>query len=134
MDSGLCRPNSFMTPIRNRLLIGIDHGTEDMQFFSHVGTPLATGYTRVVIGKRGPYVEFEEKHIKWEHFFIPAEEAYRQHNAIVFYLEYRSRDAANVMLYFQRRKVAYADYKIGMCYIAPSDLLRTDMQPVILSP
>jgi hypothetical protein len=38
----------------------------------------------------------------------------------------------NVMLYFQKRTVAYADYKVGLCYISPFDLLRDELQPVIL--
>lgn len=120
--------------IRNSLLINVDSGNDDLKFYSPKGLLLATGYTRVVIGKRGPYVEFEQKHIHWIHFFIPGSETYRQTNSIVFYLEYRSFDSANVKLYLQKRRVAYADYKIGFCYIAPSDLLRDDMQPVIISP
>jgi len=112
----------------------VDSGSDDLEFFSSTGLLLARGYTRVVIGKRGPYVEFDQKHIHWPHFFIPCCEAYRQTNSIVFYLEYRSFDNANVKLYLQKRRVAYADYKIGLCYIAPSDLLRDEMQPVIISP
>jgi hypothetical protein len=93
--------------IRNQLLIGIDHGDEDLEFFSATGLLLAKGYTRVVIGKRGPYVEFHQKHIQWRHFFIPNGEAYRQTNPVVFYLEYRSFDSANVKLYLQNRHVLY---------------------------
>lgn len=120
--------------IRNSLLINVDSGNDDLKFYSATGLLLAKGYTRVVIGKRGPYVEFQQKHIEWRHFFIPTAELYRETNKVVFYLEYRSFDSANVKLYLQKRTVAYADYKIGLCYIAPSDLLREEMQPVILSP
>lgn len=120
--------------IRNSLLIGIDHGCEDMHFYSKDGLLLATGYTRVVIGKRGPYVEFNKNHIEWGNFLMPESEVYRMTNGVSFYLEYRSKDVSNVMLYLQKRTVAYADYKIGMCYMSPSDLLRDEMQPVIISP
>lgn len=120
--------------IRNSLLINVDEGSDDMEFYSDTGLLLAVGYTRVVIGKRGPYVEFKEKHIKWRHFYVSACEAYRQTNDVVFYLEYRSFDRANVKLYLQKKTVAYADYKIGLCYIAPADLLREEMQPVIIAP
>ncbi len=122
-----------MKKVRNQLLIGIDHGDDAMKFYSSSGLLLATGYTRVVIGKRGPYVEFDDEHIQWKHFFVPVKEAYRETNKVVFYLEYRSFDAAKVKLYRQKRTVAYADYKIGMCYISPSDLLREEQQPVIIS-
>jgi len=121
-----------MKSFRNRLLIGVDQGNDDLEFFNTNGNILAKGYTRVVIGKRGPYIEFLEKHIIWKQFFIPPDQEYRQYNHVVFYLEYRSLDSSNVKLYFQRRRVAYADYKIGMCYISPSDLLRMDEQPIII--
>ena len=123
-----------MKNAHNRLLINVDHGNDELKFYSATGLLLAVGYTRVVIGERGPYVEFKEKHIQWGHFFIPAGESYRQTNDIVFYLEYRSFDRANVKLYLQKRTVSYADYKIGLCYIAPADLLREEMQPVIIAP
>lgn len=122
-----------MRNIRNSLLIGIDHGSEDLDFYSHCGVQLAHGYIRVVIGKRGPYVEFNKRHILWDQFEIPEAERFRLTNAIVFYDEYRSRCGCYVKLYSQKRTVAYADYRVGFCYISPLDLLRTEMQPVILS-
>lgn len=121
-----------MTSFRNRLLIGVEWGSNDLEFFSHSQTLLASGYVRTVIGKRGPYVEFLSENIKWDKFHIPPSESYRQYDKRVFYDEYRSLDESNVKLYFQKRTVAYADYKIGRCYISPFDLLRTDFQPVIL--
>lgn len=46
-----------MKPYRKRLNIAVDSGSESLLFFSKDNLYLATGYTRVVIGKRGPYVE-----------------------------------------------------------------------------
>lgn len=37
--------------------------------------------------------------------------------------EHRSRDEAYVKVYEQRRMVGYADYKVGMFYIAPGDVV-----------
>ena len=93
---------------------------------------LAFGYLRVVIGKRGPYVEFSRNQIIWENFLVPEHEKYRLTNAVVYYDEYRSKDPTFVKLYLQKRPVAYADYKVGLCYISPFDLLRDEMQPVII--
>jgi hypothetical protein len=119
-----------MSKFANRLLINVEHGA-DLKFFSTSGVLLARGYLRVVIGKRGPYVEFSRDHIDWDAFSIPEYAKFRLTNNVVFYDEYRSV-MDNVMLYFQKRTVAYADYKVGLCYISPFDLLRDELQPVIL--
>jgi hypothetical protein len=126
------RLSTFMASFRNRLLIGVDQGVEDMKFYTHVGNLVAIGYLRVVIGKRGPYIEFDKKHIQWYAFSIPNEMKYRLNNGEVFYDEYHSTDSTWVKLYLQKRTVAYADYKIGKCYISPFDLLRDDVQPIII--
>lgn len=123
-----------MKNARNKLLIGIDYGNDELEFYSSCGTLLAIGYVRVVIGKRGPYVEFDRHHIRWNVFSIPPSEEYRLANKVVFYDEYRSIDNSFVKLYFQKRLVTYADYKIGLCYISPLDLFRVENQPVILGP
>ncbi len=121
-----------MASFINRLLINVDHGNEELEFYSPSGTLLAQGYLRVVIGKRGPYVEFNKHHIRWDAFYIPKEMQYRLTNAVVFYDEYRSKDVSYVKLYLQKRLVAYADYRIGFCYISPFSLFRPLEQPVII--
>lgn len=128
----MVHPRFFsMSTFKDRLLIAADHGAE-LTFYSLGGLYLATGYLRVVIGKRGPYVEFSPNQIMWENFLVPEKEKYRLNNSVVYYDEYRSKDPLFVKLYFQKRPVAYADYKVGRCYISPFDLLRDEMQPVII--
>ena len=119
-----------MSKFVDRLLINIEHGA-NLKFFSVSGTLLAQGYLRVVIGKRGPYVEFSRDQIDWDAFSVPQYAKYRLTNSVVFYDEYRSV-MDNVKLYLQKRPVAYADYKVGLCYMSPFDLLRDEMQPVII--
>lgn len=101
-------------------------GDNITSLYSSTGLPLATGYTRVVFGERGPYVEFNEEQIFKFQFHIPEETKYRFKDKRSYYIEYRSNDSANVMLYYQLRKVAYADYKLGMYYISPKDLYDAD--------
>ena len=120
-----------MSTFKDRLLIADEHGA-DLKFSSLSGTPLAKGYLRVVIGKRGPYVEFYVNQILWDSFFVPDSEKYRLTSNVVFYDEYRSKDSSYVKLYRQKRLVAYADYRFDYCYISPFDLLRDEMQPVII--
>lgn len=42
---------------------------------------------------------------------------------MAYYIEHRSCNAANVKVYEQRRTVGYADYKAGLFYIAPADVV-----------
>jgi hypothetical protein len=77
-------------------------------------------------------VEFNESQISKSAFEIPESEKYRLTNGVVYYIEYRSKDNDYVKLYFQKRKVAYADYKVGMYYISPFDLVMKYNLPVII--
>jgi hypothetical protein len=115
-----------------RLYLPID-GLDEIIFFTKVGTPVAKGYTRVVIGGRGPYIEFTRKQIITANFIIPDEQKYRLQDKRVYYLEARSNDESNVKLYFQKRTVSYADYKIGMIYLSPFDLT-SDKYPLLIEP
>jgi hypothetical protein len=96
----------------------IDAGDREMRLFSRCGTLLAVGFDRIVIGGRGPYVEFCDHHLelgKFKHIRVGA-----------YYVEFRSRDEANVKLYKQLAQVPYADYKVGKTYISPFDLFNED--------
>ena len=96
------------------------------EFRTKSGTLIATGWTRVVHGGRGDYVEFEPEHMVYEEIDIPNDQMWRQTEKYrdgVFYDEYRSLDDSWVMIYYQRRYVGYADYNLGMFYISPDDLV-----------
>jgi len=110
---------------KSRLLIPLD-AWPDCKVTSPAGLHLATGYNRVVIGGRGPYIEFLSHHINWNSFHIPNDQLYRKTDRRSFYNEYRSRCAANVKLYWQKKRVAYADYQIGLSYISPLLVLIND--------
>jgi len=108
------------------------NGSDKLTLYSQSGTLLSVGYCRVVIGKRGPYIEFNADQIRLENFHIPETESFRLESKICFYIEYRSNDESNVMLYLQKKCVAYADYKIGKFYISPFDLYMKDNLPTII--
>ena len=100
-------------------------GDDATRFYTKSGLLLAIRYTRVVIGGRGPYIEFEDRQIIHGNIHIPDDQEYRLMDKRIHYHEHRSNDKSNVKLYFQKKEVAYADYKVGKWYIAP-DLLKTD--------
>jgi hypothetical protein len=93
-----------------------------MQLFNKAGTLLANGYTRVVIGKRGPYVECSPDQINKEVLHIPENQRFRLTNMRVYYIEYRTNDIEYTKIYYQVRTVKYADYKTSMYYFSPDDL------------
>src|ERR1039458_8864112 len=91
-----------------------------MAFYTKSGTLIASGHERVVVGKRGAYVEFSPEQVNMSGLhFVPYNEAGHRH---VYFYEYRSNDTSNVMVYLQRRTVKYADYHVGMFDVAPADL------------
>jgi hypothetical protein len=84
------------------------------RFFTESKLHVATGYNRVVIGERGPYVEFELEHLVPLSLVEVAAEHY-------YYTELKTvRDSVKV--YVQLHPVDYADYIPGKCYISPFEL------------
>lgn len=118
-----------MTSYTNRLRIPLKG--DSRLFYTKSGTPVATGYTRVVIGDRGHYIEFTTKQIIAKNFHIPKEQEYRKTDKCVYYIEARSRDASFIKLYYQRKTVKYADYKVGMVYISPFELKTDEIEELV---
>jgi hypothetical protein len=107
-----------------------------LEFKTRCGTVLGRGYVRVVIGGRGPYVEFDDSQIVAEAVRVPPDQAWRLDPKYVghaFYTEWRSADDAFVKLYFQRKLVDYADYRLSHWYVSPFDLT-TEKYPVLVKP
>jgi len=80
---------------------------------------LAKGYLRVVIGERGPYIEFDDRHILKYNIYFPQDQKHK------YFHEYLSKCPHQVFIYYQRETVAYADYKINCWYISP-EIIKTD--------
>lgn len=120
------------TNYEDRLRIPID-GDDHTRFETSTGLHVATGYTRVVIGGRGPYIEFGPKQICLVNLHVPEDKLDRLREpkrSYVYYFEWRSNDEANVKVYDQKRTVDYADYEVGMFYVSPFKLF-VDGVPVI---
>jgi len=99
-------------------------GSPDINFYTEDGMIVAQGYERIVIGERGPYIEFKNYQIIHVNIFIPEDQEYRLNSDKVYYVEYRTK-IGNVKIYHQKKLVKYADYKIDFYYISPSDLRTT---------
>lgn len=95
--------------------------------FTISGLQISTGYIRIEHGGRGDYIEFNPSQTIWCNLYIP-DYALERIGKPYYYLEYRTiRD--NVKIYYQKRLVNYANYKIGMLYVSPKNILikRTDI-------
>lgn len=97
-------------------------GNDYTEFYDKDGQLVATGYTRIVIGERGPYVEFMDKHMfNNDLYYIPESEEWRLNSSAAYYWEFRTK-GSEIKIYAQRRTVDYADYKVGMWYMSPFEL------------
>jgi hypothetical protein len=107
---------------KNKLNMPIE-GDNVTKFYTNSGLHIATGYIRVVIGDYGAYIEFSPEQInhnviKNKFDGIP--------NRPVKYIWKESIDCCKVKVYDQKGIVPYADYKIGMYYISPEELVTDD--------
>ena len=98
--------------IHDHLQINPNEGGDDNFYCSECGLLISKGYTRVVIGDRGPYVEFLPSQIIQEHLIIPP-----QYH--VYFKELQSICPEKIFVYAQLKTVKYADYKKGLIYISP---------------
>lgn len=104
-----------------KILIPMEGG--EIELLTAAGALIAKKYERVVVGGRGPYIEIKPIDIVEDNIYIPDSEAWRSHSDVAYYVEYRSKDIDNIMIYYQLREVAYADYKEKMFYISPFDVV-----------
>jgi len=123
------KPSKSSLPWNERLTIPID-GPFSMNLCDSDGYRIATGYQRIVIGGRGPYIEFSDNDLILESLHIPDDQWYRLSYGLAFYIEWRNHNE-NVKVYHQRREVDYADYRIGMWYISPFALYGQSGSPLV---
>jgi hypothetical protein len=108
-----------------KLTISLE-GSETTLFTKHPScSAIAEQYQRVVIGQRGPYVEFTKNQIFDKSLYIPKNQLYRLSDPKVYYIEFRTIEN-DIKVYYQMRSVAYADYLINHFYISPLDLYKED--------
>jgi len=114
------------TNYRERIIINHNGGT--IGLYTKSGEQIANGYTRIVFGDRGPYIEFTREQMINSAMYIPKDMAWKmkpEHTSKVYYFELRT-NVDDVKVYFQRKTVDYADYKVNYFYISPFDLYDGD--------
>lgn len=89
-------------------------------FWTPVGTVLATGYERVVIGDYGAYIEFTDEQMALDQII---DRFKGEPNRTVKYIWMKPVDGSDVKVYLQVNTVNYADYRPGYFYISPTELV-----------
>ena len=95
--------------------------------YSKENTPIARAFSRIVIGDYGAFIEIDDQDMIKENIKIKSGEEYRINNPKyaerVKYQWFTAKDGSDCKLYFQQRRVSYADYKPGRWYVAPYEVL-----------
>lgn len=84
-----------------------------------VGTHIANGYSRIVVGDFGIYVELASDEINHANI-VPKWPG--KPSRPVAYIWFITKDNAQTKIYHQQRGVRYADYVAGMYYVSYFDV------------
>ena len=130
-------PNRQRDKARVEAIRGLkEKGNETVRLLTPRGNHFSTGYTRIVYGDHGPYIEFERRHI-----VSPLKQKFpgKSLPSHCYYEWLTPEDGSPVKVYDQKRDVkhlpnppagghrgnraeGYADYKPGMLYVSPFEL------------
>lgn len=101
-------------------------GSATSALYTLDGTKVCAGYERIVIGDYGAFVEISPERICRNSLCCKPGQEYRlsdERFALnVKYIWLTAKDRSGCKIYFQKKKVAYADYIPGMCYISPYEV------------
>lgn len=99
----------------------------DTVLCTKIGTVVCNGYTRIVVGDYGAFIEFDKEQANFDKYIIAPGQEYRvndpKYSKNVKYIWMTIADGSNIKIYKQKKKVAYADYRSGMFYISPHECI-----------
>lgn len=100
-------------------------GDLDCKIYDNLYNLIAYGYSRVVIGDYGAYVEIPlDKMILTDIIVKPGQEyRFQPQYKNVKYHWYCLKTNPDIKIYYQKHPVAYADYKPEMFYISPYEII-----------
>ena len=99
-------------------------GDSDCILYYH-GIKVSEGYSRIVVGDYGAYIEIPPEMMELSNICIKPGEEYRlkQQYINVKYHWYCLRNDTDFKIYHQQHPVTYADYTPGMFYVAPDGIM-----------
>lgn len=119
-ELSLKQRNDYLQHLPSSFLLNGDNNCE----LYYNGIKVSNGYTRIVIGDYGAYIEISPEQIIKNNLMIMPGQEYRfseKYKNIKYYW-YCLKQNCNIKIYLQKNTVTYADYKIGMYYIASDNI------------
>lgn len=110
---------------RKHIYLPLD-GNNTTEFYNSDNTLVAKGYTRIVVGDYGPYVEFNKHQVNLEQ--IKNRWTTNDLTKKIKYIWMQTQDTVRTKVFKQVDTVPYADYKVGRYYVDPSDLRTDDLE------
>lgn len=124
-------PNLFFGDVRQRYLEALPgwcslSGDPQAALLTMAGTALCIGYTRVVIGDYGAFIEISPAQICKDALCCKPGQEFRYEDPRfaknVKYVWLTAKDLSDCKIYYQKKTVSYADYVPGMYYISPYEV------------
>lgn len=98
----------------------------DVAIYANNGVLICKGYTRIVIGDYGAFIEFSSEQANKDDFIIQPGQEYRirdpRYSKNVKY-NWLTIEDTELKIYEQKKGVTYADYRPGYYYISPHEEL-----------
>jgi hypothetical protein len=105
---------------------GLKMEGDSVKLYSKEKTLLFSSYDRIVIGDYGAYIECSRDSINKPCIKCKKGQEYRFQNPYfkdkVKYFWYTAKDSSDCKIYFQQKKVSYADYKPFKFYISIEEI------------
>lgn len=94
--------------------------------YSSAGTLICSSFNHVVIGDYGAFVEFSSTQANRDAFSIAPGQEYRLEERYknCKYIWLTISDSSHVKIYYQKHRVAYADYVPGMYYVSVHEVFK----------
>ena len=111
----------------DNLPLGLNiEGNENFKIYTLSNTLISNGYNRIVIGDYGAFIEFDKNQIIRENIKIKSGQEYRindpKYSNNVKYYWLTAKDDSDIKIYYQKKIVTYADYKVEMFYVSPYEI------------
>lgn len=95
-------------------MIDLPLGGAETKICNYCDTLIGNGYTRIVVGDYGPYMEFSEEQIVKDNI---TQRWPGKPKRPVRYIWMHTKDEKRTKIYWQQQTVEYADYRPGYYYM-----------------
>lgn len=102
-------------------------GNYNVKVFTREGTLIFIGYKRIVVGDYGAFIEVGKDQLVGSNIQIKEGQEYRvkdrKYKNSVKYVWLTAKDDSDIKIYYQKKKVVYADYIPEYFYVSPYEII-----------